>query len=356
MNEKITFQQLAEHLSLLTGGSQATTETFIRELFAIITDALSRGEDVKVKSIGIFSPSGNPEHPVLFIPDKELAETINLPFSCFESVELADDIDENLFIDMPTDDEVENQDGVFSEKISVAATNEIVIPEKDILETSGLIQVINEQSEDNNNSEQLVTIKTDCVLEEPNSDTIIKDENSDMPENITTDDCVTSSENDSVSHNHHCIWVIVISLLIGLIVGYTIGNIYPIWRPTIEQHSSYAEPELSKEEIIIEVKDTVDSNIVQTTPLRVQEEEIVTDTIGTTRFLTTMSRKYYGNMIFWVYIYEENKEKLDNPNRIKPGTVVVIPDAEKYKINKDDSTCIAKAKLKAIEIYAPYQK
>lgn len=357
MNEKITFQQLAEHLSSLTGGSQATTETFIRELFAVVSEALSRGENVKIKNIGTFSPSGIPEQPVLFAPDKELAATINLPFSCFEPIELDDDIDENIFIDMPTDNEVENQDGAFSEKIPVATINETDKPENDINEASNSIQVIDDFSEENN-SEQSMMIENNCVIEESNPDTIINDENFDMTENITTDDCVTSSGNDSVGHNHHCILVIVISLLIGLIAGYIVGNIYPIW-PAKEQLAHNGEPELLSDEINVIIKDTTDSNIIlpaTSTSLQIPKKELVTDTIGTTRFLTTMARKYYGEMIFWVYIYEENKEKLDNPNRIKPGTVVVIPDAEKYDINKNDSTCIAKAKLKAIEIYAPYQK
>ena len=69
-----------------------------------------------------------------------------------------------------------------------------------------------------------------------------------------------------------------------------------------------------------------------------------------------MARQYYGEMSFWVYIYEENKDKLNNPNQIKPGTIVNIPDAKKYGIDKNDSLCVERAKLKAIEIYAPYQK
>jgi penicillin-binding protein 2 len=54
--------------------------------------------------------------------------------------------------------------------------------------------------------------------------------------------------------------------------------------------------------------------------------------------------------------YEENKDKLGNPNVIKPGTTVVIPDIRKYLKSDTDSINIEHAKLKAVEIYAPYQK
>ena len=64
-----------------------------------------------------------------------------------------------------------------------------------------------------------------------------------------------------------------------------------------------------------------------------------------------MARKYYGEMIFWVYIYEENRDRLSHPDRINPGTVVKIPDASKYGIDRNDPESTARARAKAIEIY-----
>ena len=76
----------------------------------------------------------------------------------------------------------------------------------------------------------------------------------------------------------------------------------------------------------------------------------IVDTIKTNYFLTKMSRKYYGRYEFWVYIYEENKSKIKNPNSVSPGLVVVIPPAEKYGINKDDPESVRKAKELAEKI------
>ena len=80
------------------------------------------------------------------------------------------------------------------------------------------------------------------------------------------------------------------------------------------------------------------------------------DTISRSRFLTSMSRTYYGDYHFWVYIYEENKDFLENPNAIPPGTVVVIPPAEKYGINKNDPESLKAAIDKAAEIMKPYER
>ena len=76
----------------------------------------------------------------------------------------------------------------------------------------------------------------------------------------------------------------------------------------------------------------------------------VTDTVTGSYFLTRMARRHYGNGHFWVYIYEENKGKISNPNNVRPGTVVVIPDAKKYGIDKDNPQSVEAAKRKEGEI------
>ncbi|MDE6086461.1 MAG: hypothetical protein K2G40_08700, partial [Muribaculaceae bacterium] len=83
------------------------------------------------------------------------------------------------------------------------------------------------------------------------------------------------------------------------------------------------------------------------------ENQIVTDTVSATNFLATMSRKYFGRMEFWVYIYLENKDKLQDPDHVPAGTVVVIPSRSKYGIDPDSPESIEKAKAMTAEVYKP---
>ncbi len=83
---------------------------------------------------------------------------------------------------------------------------------------------------------------------------------------------------------------------------------------------------------------------------------VVTDTIQANRFLTTMARRHYGNYEFWVYIYEENADKLGHPDKLTPGTVVTIPPKEKYGIDADNPQSVKLARHKSVEIYARYEK
>lgn len=85
-------------------------------------------------------------------------------------------------------------------------------------------------------------------------------------------------------------------------------------------------------------------------------DAIAYDKVTTTRYLTTMAREYYGNLEFWPYIYEENKDKLGDPDRTTPGTMVTVPDLRKYGVNPKDPADIEKAKRKGKEIYSRYGK
>lgn len=67
-----------------------------------------------------------------------------------------------------------------------------------------------------------------------------------------------------------------------------------------------------------------------------------------------MARKHYGSKVFWVYIYEENKSKIKNPNRVNVGTVVTIPPASKYGIDAKDPTSVAAANKKAGQILSKF--
>lgn len=81
----------------------------------------------------------------------------------------------------------------------------------------------------------------------------------------------------------------------------------------------------------------------------------VYDTITTSRYLTTMAKSHYGNYHLWPYIYKENAAFLGHPDRIKPGTKVVIPPLSKYGVNATNPKDIEKAKKLGAGIYSRYQ-
>ncbi|MCK9414972.1 MAG: AAA family ATPase, partial [Prolixibacteraceae bacterium] len=59
--------------------------------------------------------------------------------------------------------------------------------------------------------------------------------------------------------------------------------------------------------------------------------------------LTLLAQKYYGNKVFWVYIYMANNEVIDNPNQVAVGTRIRIPAAGMYGIDAADNTSVKEA-------------
>jgi nucleoid DNA-binding protein len=107
--------------------------------------------------------------------------------------------------------------------------------------------------------------------------------------------------------------------------------------------------------IVIIPKDTTSMDTVVTKPKvdslqilfdspRVYSEYICSERLDSGIRLTTMSKRYYGNKDFWVYIYEANRERIKNPNRISIGTLIILPKLDKRLIDSSNPRCILKAK------------
>ena len=120
-------------------------------------------------------------------------------------------------------------------------------------------------------------------------------------------------------------------------------------------------------EEVVEVVDTIDSHLsadtvasrteaAETEPAKPADKPaVVTDTVRTGNFLSRMARRFYGNSHFWVYIYEENRAKITNPNNVPEGTVVVIPPAEKYGIDAQNPESVEKARRKEGQVLNAYK-
>lgn len=104
MNTKIPLKQLAETVAETTGVSVETAQSFIKSYFSEIADRLLNGEIVRVEKLGDFGTSPNPEDPVVFAPDPELAADINAPFAMFEALTIDDPGSEEI---LKTIDEAE---------------------------------------------------------------------------------------------------------------------------------------------------------------------------------------------------------------------------------------------------------
>lgn len=108
MNNKITIQDLADQISVLSGQSKKLSEAFLRALTEIVEDSLEKDGIAKVKGIGTFKiiaieerksvnvTDGStviiPAHKkITFTPEKELKEAVNKPYEHLETYVLPND-------------------------------------------------------------------------------------------------------------------------------------------------------------------------------------------------------------------------------------------------------------------------
>ncbi|MCM1005843.1 MAG: HU family DNA-binding protein [Prevotella sp.] len=144
MNNKISLPELSDIVARISGYNQKACELFLRELFDVVAQTVSAGENVKIKGIGTFKSTvveerksvnvntGEqmiiPSHrKISFTPEKSLADAVNAPFAMFEPVELNDDVTEELLnTESETTSEeqtTENSDFSVSEPVPAAESD-----------------------------------------------------------------------------------------------------------------------------------------------------------------------------------------------------------------------------------------
>lgn len=395
MDNKITLSILAQLLSDRTGRSRKECEDLLRGFFQTISATLSKGEAVKVRGFGTFRisqvdarmsvdiSSGQdfeiPAHNrIVFLPSKELAAAVNAPFSMFETIELAEELSE---VDLQ---DVENE--ADAEKPEVPGLGDelphVIDPAAEYVAepvSEDLAKV----------ADEVVTEPVSEEITEPVNEGVaglLNNEEDEIPcDEPELDSVYERKENRrGRSFSHGFVWGMVASVLLicgglliyyflnpefaarvkGFIPGHNSTAVIADNRPgTVSDLQTKGERSKETEELIYAVaaeqeaedadaNESAEENPVPTKP----SDETVFDTILPHSGLGVMARKHYGNYHFWPYIYKENEKILGHPDRITPGTKVVIPKLSKYGIDPKNKDDLAKAKRLDAEIYAKYRK
>lgn len=413
MNSKITFPELIELVAEATNTSKRMSELFLKELFATVSQALINGESVRIKNLGQFkieevksrkSVSVNtgqeveiPSHNrLVFTPAKALADAINEPFAHFETVVLDDDVtDEQLAAingdveavetpDEPEENTVEETPEAIVEEVvddaAEGAAAEETTPEPPVLTPPPFMPFASVPEEPQEEPETAPEEEPEMPLvEEPETapeeepETLPEEE----PENVPAEEPAEDEDTPVCDDDDHSIVefekakrdIARKSMVRGAIYG-ALGMLLLLlvgWGAYSLGKGSGSHEVVQADTIAVDDKDEMSTgeqvmrqDIAEadtTAPAPAEEPakpQVVTDTCTKTMFLTRMAKKHYGSRDFWVYIYEENQDILDNPNHITPGTIVVIPPAEKYGIDVNDPESVKKARIKSSQVFAKY--
>ena len=402
MNKKLTFPELAELLSVATNTSKRMSELALREMFAVISGKLLEGESVKIDGLGVFkvtevnsrrSVNVNtgeaieiPGHgKISFVPDKRLAEAVNAPFASFESVVLDDDVTAEMLTAIDNAEPAEpsaepsefselseflelSEFSEFSEPAAEPAepsepseSSELSEPSEPATEPAAEPSELSEFSEPSELSEPAAEEPA-----EPAAEPVEKEDAQGGAIHVpqSDDDYYYDDDDDESWWQRHRT---LKGFLMGVVAGAALYAAADFEIKYYEDNRKVVSAEtIAADDGEVVAADTLPSDTLAdkaspkdslkptaSTPSESAKSTIVkqvTDTVTGSYFLTRMARRHYGNGHFWVYIYEENKGKISNPNNVRPGTVVVIPDAKKYGIDKDNPQSVEAAKRKEGEI------
>lgn len=89
--------------------------------------------------------------------------------------------------------------------------------------------------------------------------------------------------------------------------------------------------------------DSIEVKIATETLSEKKESKPKTVVLGMGKTLRLLALDHYGHREFWIYIYLENRDKINNPNNVPVGIELVIPSKQKYDINANNPNSIKKA-------------
>ena len=371
-------------------------------IFKVVTVSARKSVDVSTGEETVI-----PEHrKVVFMPSKEVASLVNEPFEMFETIELSEDADLDS-LEQPASFSVSDEDSRDETPLSEGAAIEESNVEESPLEESNDeestleefpqeefepedsqsedLQPEDSQSEDSmpEDSESGIALYViDAVHDVPSDTPIVEAPKPVMPlesspirvynEPKGYDDHDSDEEMSTRKKTKFMAGFLSGFIVSVILCGLTFIAIYYIDWDTLsfkpkgvnaatvnteegEIEDALALDPLANDSTIAAAhagkQEEAAENSVATQP----SDSIVYDQISTTRYLTTMAKDHYGNFNLWPYIYIENQSFLGHPDRIKPGTKVVIPPLSKYGVDPNNPEDIAKAKKKGVEIYSRYK-
>lgn len=379
MNNRLAIQDLAGLLAEYTGKDKNSSERFLREFIAVVSEGVYTDKLVKVKGLGTFKiipvekresihvNTGErfviPEHyKFSFLPDKELRELVNKPFSFFETTELRENVD---FTDMDVVLDEPNIKETEDESIEEMIPEEKHLPEEEPV-------VFSEEGSAVPPEEDPVVFSEEEPAGQPEDegmDTLepVVDERSDSSGPDSPSEEVETGL-DAERKKPRTKRIAVVSMFVFLLMLFNIGlylnRTYffekekePLRIDTVFPKGETVATEAVPDTTIVFANEDSSQTVGETTvenpvvePEAVSPKVIARVKIEPGSRLTLISLKYYGSKLFWVYLYEYNRAVITDPNNVPIGTVIEVPAPEMYGIDRRDRSSIEKAAARQTEI------
>ena len=371
MNEKLNIQDLIDLLAEKHGMSKKNADSFVKEFFQLIEEALEKDKYVKIKGLGAFklidvesreSVNVNTGErfeiqghtKVSFTPEPALKDIINKPFAHFETVVLNEG---TVLEDTPVDSGSEEDEDT-EQKV------EDVVPEVvagSAVETPEIAEKIDSPVEPESVKEAVVPVET-VASEEV------------YEERVEVIKTAGPAESSAMKY-----FIAIVALVVLLCAGTVAYLYYPDWFDGLSAESPVEETADNeagnaagntvlmdsvgvKDSVVIAVKDTVSKKLIAEPVIKQQEAPVAvrqpvvaaatsasqpkkekkveyvpdstnytiagtqaTYTIKPGETLTRVALRFYGTKALYPYIVKHNLDVIKKPDNVPAGTTIKIP-------------------------------
>ena len=355
VDNKLIWSELRKALAVRAGVKESEANAFLNALQSELIEALKKDKSVKINGLGTFKlqtiaprKSVNVKtgeeivieeyNKIAFAPEagvKELVEKgVSELGSTAEALGLLHDEQEEEFNPL-------KKLGEQAEEIVEILGELGQRPGEGVQSTEYRIQTELEEEEKEEPE----------VVEEPEKEPEVVEEKKEEPK-----------EEKPKERKYHFVrdtMICVVVLLLLLLVGYFFLR---------SQLSGWIEELVNSEgvqntEYRVQTEEGVQTEGVQNTEYRIQtelekqeeiketpkeekwsyDEILLTEEITEGSRLAWIAKKHYGNKIYWVYLYDANKDRVKNPGRIAVGTPIRVP---KLSAAQRDTTDVRFLKIK----------
>ena len=383
MNEKLNIQDLIDLLAEKHGMSKKNADSFVKEFFQLIEEALEKDKYVKIKGLGAFklidvesreSINVNTGErfeiqghtKVSFTPEPALKDIINKPFSHFETVVLNDDtVLEDTPIDNGNEDEEEteqrteecvpgvteksqdvteaavdtSEEAVTLEEMEIRSEEVTVCPGEEIAETPSVV------SEETAGAEETEVVKTEVPAESSTmkyfigivvlvvllcSGAVVYLYYPDLFDKLSTKppvEEIVDAKVNKQTDNKVLTDSISVKDTTAVAKADTAVPKKPVDKPVIKKPDATV---VAKQPVVVAAsasqspKQSGAAYIPDSTNYTIVGTE-ATYTIQPGETLTKVALRFYGTKALYPYIVKHNPDVIKKPDNVPAGTTIKIP-------------------------------
>ena len=352
----LSIDLLRDALSEATHVSAEQVATWLRAIPTLWRALYDEGIQIVWAGLGSFTPitsESGERSGYRFLPSEALCAALNKPFSMFAPVEVAPS---------PSSPDLDLREIDQLDQLTKVEPIEVLFAPREPIQEEVVEPVVTEEPQQ---PESPAVVVEEEILPAPVDEAPIEAPQP-APSAAVTAPVEEDPFVDQEAHPRMLVWVFV---ALGIAMAFCLFIYLLSIQPELEMKDKASaaveavQPSPAPVVPAVPAQTIDETDTLQTTSIATQEEatssvapsEAVVstassqaETIERVRLrpgdrLSRLALKKYGNKAFWVYIYEENRAQLKDPDNIPVGAVITLPAASKYQINAGDTNSINRA-------------